>query len=407
MAKESFKDTQKRLKLESKIGDLLKGQTKDLATLLSFQRKIGDTLKDQKSLENDIIQSLKDHKSGKQTLSDLDKKGIKQSLKLLESSKRYTGELKNQLSFSHLMGATLNSTLKTLNELGNVNIGIELSTMRVAKWILEQDKYTKQLNLSLGVSGEKAKLMSSSIQDAVSQTQLLGIGVQQLTELQSGLAAETGFVRLNTLDQQKAIAQIASGTKLTTQETGRLVGMYSNMGISLEGTNQRVSDVVNLSEKMGVNTSNVMDSILKSFKSAQKFYFKGGVQSLSRMAVFAEKFKLSIESTLGVMEKGRTLEGSVETMSKLRLLGGEFAKVDPFKFLYQSRSDGEALQKTIANMTKGTAFFNKELGQFQVGAAGMDVLRQAAETLGIPLEELKTTAIRVSEIDMMQKSIPG
>lgn len=402
--RESLKETRKRLDIEERISKILQEETKDISTYLSFQRKLQESKKSQLDLENEIKKSLK---KGRDNLTISQKEELERNLILRKAQKEYNELLTDQLGGQHLINAALGSTLGLINEMSGLDLKREIGAGNILKWIIEQDKYTKQLNLSLGVSGKRADIMAQSMRDTVSQTQVLGVGLEQLTDIYSSLSKETGRVRLYTVQQQKAIAEISSGLKLSTQQTGELVGMYENIGISLIGTHERMSELTDMSERYGVNVSNVMESILKNFKSAQKFYFKGGVASIEKMAVFAEKWKLSMESTFQAMEKNRTLEGSVENMMQLKLLGGEFAKSNVFTMLYQARNDGEAFQKTIANMTKGTAFFNKELNQFQVSAVGMDVLRQAAETLGIPLEELKETSIRMSEINMMQKSIPG
>lgn len=405
--KESIRELQQRLELEQNITDLYKENTKDIASFLSIQVKTAKLKKSQIDLENEIVKYL--------TIQGKIKKGIskeeREILKQLQTQSAYykiqTALLEKQNTLGNLLKSVGNDILNTVQELAGVRIGEELSAKGILKWIIEQDKYTKQLNLSLGISGERAKSMSKSIQDTAFQTQILGVGVQQLTEIYGDLSKETGRVRLYTTQQQEAIAEISAGLKLSTQQTGQLVGMYENIGISLIGTHERMQELTDMSERYGINVSNVMDSVLKNFKKAQRFYFKGGVDSAAKMAVFAEKWKLSMESTLEFMEKGRTLEGSVEAVQMLRLAGQKFSQADPFKILYQARSDGDALQKTIAGLTEGVAFFDKKLQQFQVSAVGIDQLRIASEALGIPLEELKQTAIRVSEISMMQKSIPG
>jgi hypothetical protein len=147
-----------------------------------------------------------------------------------------------------------------------------------------------------------------------------------------------------------------------------------------------------------------------NFKRFASYGFKTGVAGMSDMAMYSEKFKVSMESTLNAADKARTLEGAVELASKLQVLGGEFAKTDPFKMLYESRNDPKKFMQSINEMTKGMASLRKTSEGFEfdlTSPQSRDMLAKAAEALGMSTEELTEQAIQMSKIQEMRRQLSG
>jgi hypothetical protein len=142
----------------------------------------------------------------------------------------------------------------------------------------------------------------------------------------------------------------------------------------------------------------------------QRYTFRGGVQAMAQMAQYSEKFKMDMGSALDSAAAARNLENAVDMAAQLQVLGGEFAKTDPFQMLFLARNDPEQYAKKLNEMTKGVATFRKMAdGSFQtfISPADQDRLRQAEKTLGLQTGELSIQAERMAEILRMRQRTIG
>ena len=86
------------------------------------------------------------------------------------------------------------------------------------------------------------------------------------------------------------------------------------------------------------------------FPKLQKMTFQGGVDSMYKMVQYSQKFHTTLEETLSSTEKFRGLEGAIEGFANLQVIGGEFAKQNPFDLLFKSRNDPEAFQNQLTKV---------------------------------------------------------
>lgn len=404
--KETIKEIKERLNLEESISQLIREQTKDISSFLSLQAKFTQFKKNQLDIEKEIGKFMDTEGNLLKDLTKEQKEYVRSNQDLLKYSKLQTSQLSKQLNFGHLIKAGLGTILSTTQELVGLDIKRELSVKGVLSYMIDQDKIVKSMNLQLGLSGERAKGMSKSFRETQFQAAILGATMEDIVGIQDQFAETTGRVRQMTVGAQNAILEIGKGTGLGTKRGSELAANFENIGINAEKSNQMVQDIVSTSERMGLNTNKILNSVIDHFKIAQKFYFKQGIKGLAQMASHAEKFKVDITETFAAATKAKTLEGAINMASTLRVAGSEFSKVDPFKLLYESRTNVAAFQKSLQEMTKGLAFMNKE-GELTIAAAGISQLEIVSDATGQSLESLILTAKRTKEIELMRKSIPG
>jgi len=382
-------ELRRKIELQEKINALVDEERQAVFGISNEQKKL-ESINRQIKKNYNVINRITDDvlKTGR----DLTKEEEKQ-LKLLG---KHTGELEKQIKKQELK--------KKLWE------SIKTNTLSYLEYLMQSDKAIRQANLNLGLSGKNAERLRKNFEDSAVQLAYLGSNLQELSEMQTTYSDLTGRQTLLYKDAAIAATQIAKGTSLGAQGAGELLGNMELVGTNAEDTAKMVQNVVDSSEKFGVNSNKILKTMNTNFKRFASYGFKTGVAGMSDMAMYSEKFKVSMQSTLNAADKARTLEGAVELASKLQVLGGEFAKTDPFKMLYESRNDPKKFMQSINEMTKGMASLRKTSEGFEfdlTSPQSRDVLAKAAEALGMSTEELTEQAIQMSKIQEMRRQLSG
>ena len=287
---------------------------------------------------------------------------------------------------------------------------IEGNASSIWTYLMQADKTIKSTILNLGMSSAKAETMRESFEASAGYVTRLGGSLEDISIIMETFAAETGRARALSAEMVKDVTKIGKGTGLGIEQAATLAAQFEYMGISVNETMKYVQGVVETSELMGVNTTKVMKNIVDNFKTLQTFTFRDGVRGFAEMAKNAENLRVDMGSALDVAERARNLEEIVDMTAQLQVMGGEFAKTDPFQMLYQARNAPEELQKSIAEMTRGIVQFRRNSeGVFQtfISPADQDRLRQVAQTLGMTNEELTEITKRTAERQRMRQQMVG
>jgi len=404
---ESVKFVKQEITLLKQQEGLTKDIAKNISSYLRSRKKsaqIGDQISKQITYENQLREAIKKHiESGDKRLGSM----LETEADILSIDTKQLKLQQKQLQSLSLSRSVLGSTLGLIQEASGVNLKQEMSMKNVLLYLVEQQKSLKQLNLQFGISGQKSKILQESISNTTFEVQILGKGLKDITEMMTSFADESGRARLMTESSMKSISEIAAGTALSNVEAGRLVAKYSEMGINAIGVNKEITNILDTSERMGLNADRILKSMSDNFAALSRFHFKRGVKGLSELVVFSTKFKQDISDTLNAMEKGRYLDSVIEMSAQLRLAGGSAAAVaDPFKLLFAARNSPKQFAEMVKDMTSDIAMLNKE-GEFQILASGFDRLKIISEATSIPVEKLAEQARRTAQISIMQKSIPG
>lgn len=281
---------------------------------------------------------------------------------------------------------------------------------KLGDYLMISDKPLRETNLQLGLTGERAAMVRENFEGALGYTSRLGGSMADLRDIQLAFANETGRAKILNEQMLESVVAIGRGTGLGVQQAGELAGQFELMGYNATQTANFVQQTVDMTERMGVNTTKVLKTINKDFKKLQTFTFRGGVNSMAQMASHAAKFNYDMSSMLDSADKARTLEGAVELASKLQVMGGEFAKTDPFEILFLSRNDPEKYAQKINAMTRGIATFRKTAeGTFEtyISPMDMDRLDQVGKALGMQKGELTQQARRMAEIQKIRQQMLG
>lgn len=281
---------------------------------------------------------------------------------------------------------------------------------QLGQYLMDQDRIIKSTILSLGLSGEKADEMRLSFEESAGLVARLGGNLEDIQTIMTGFADETGRARILSSQMIKDIYVIGKGTAIGVENATRLASQFELMGMDARSTMEYVQGVVETSELMGVNTTKVLNNITDQFKKLQRYTFRRGVQGFAEMAMYAEKFNMDMGQALDSAEMSRNLEHAIDLAANLQVLGGEFAKTDPFQLLFQARNEPEEYAKSLNKMTKGMATYRKLTdGTYQnfISPADIDRLTQAEKSLGLQTGELTKQARRMSELQRMRTQMVG
>jgi hypothetical protein len=278
------------------------------------------------------------------------------------------------------------------------------------KYLQDQDKIIKSTILNLGMSSAKAAAMRDAFKHSAGYVIDIGGSMADIQTVMQGYAEETGRARVMTADMVKDIVDIGKGTGLSVEEATRLGAQFELMGFDARGTADYVQGVVDTSERMGVNTTKVLKVVNDNFKRLNTYTFQQGVKGFAQMAMYAEKFKIDINQALNAADVARSLEGAIDLAAQLQIMGGEFAKTDPFEMLFLARNDPAKFTEKIADMTKGVVSFRKMAdGTFEkfISPADRDRLRNVAKSLGMEADALTQITERQAEIQRMRQQMAG
>ena len=277
-------------------------------------------------------------------------------------------------------------------------------------YLQQSDKIIRSTILSLGMSGQKAELMRGSFEQSAGIVARMGGSLEDIQSVMTGYADETGRARVMSSQMVQDIVAIGKGTGLGVEQATRLGAQFELMGFDAKSTMDYVQGVVDTSERMGVNTTKVLKNVNDNFKRLNTYTFQQGVKGFAQMAMYAEKFRIDIGQALNAADVARSLEGAIDLAANLQIMGGEFAKTDPFEMLFLSRNDPAKFSEKIADMTKGVVTFRKMAdGSFEkfISPADRDRLASVAKSLGMEASALTEMAERQAEIQKMRQQMAG
>lgn len=340
----------------------------------------------------------------------------------------YQEEINNLKDEEHVDATALNNELNNQKQLHQdiekeqrkqnknwdsaINKAKQLSAAVQPIWnyLMDSDKAIKQTIVSLGMSGAKADEMRASFELSAMHVAQMGGSLADIQTIMTGYADETGRARALSAEMVESVVAIGRGTGLGVEQATKLTAQFELMGFNAKNAMDYAEGVVETAELMGVNTTKVLREISENFRRLQRYTFVQGVRGMAEMASYAEKFHMDISQALDAAETARTLEGAVDLAAQLQVMGGEFAKTDPFQMLYLARNAPEEFAKKINQMTTGIATFRKNAdGALEtfISPVDLDRLAQVEKSLGMQAGELSQQARRMAEIQRMRQRMVG
>jgi hypothetical protein len=412
LIQKEMNEAKKLADVYSSLGPILEQQNRSISSFLDSQKKVNLLNRENKNLSQLIKQGNEEIEKIQKSLVNLTDEEARKSEEILQNLNKKIEvyektKLLNQVQVDQLEknGSLLKAGLNDLKSQLEYWVRQEFSIRSIWTYLQQIDSAIRTTQLNLGVSGEKASMMREQFQAAINPVQNLGVDAKELMELQMGITDMTGKATAFRKDDLIAMAQVIKGTGMQSAEAAKLFGTMENYGLSVESSRDLIEDSVNSTAKLGLSSNAVLKKLGANIEKLSNYRFDKGVKGILEMSQASEKFRISMEGALGAADKFRTLDGLLEAGAQLRVLGGEFAKMDEFKLSFLARNKPQEFLVEISKLTKGMATFNKTTGEFDVTDVDYDRLRAAAESANIPLKDLVDSAKKVSQLEFAKKQI--
>ena len=350
------------------------------AELLRLTGDIGDELGMQNASSSDIIQNATDlydkYKVQKDILEQQRRELIKierEQNKILEQTKEWKknveGIKKGYQQFTNALKKSFN-IIKDSTEF----------------WRKQDEQITKMVATFGLTNDELKKYRDASYKAGVELAFQYGKTQEDMVKLQQGYAEATGKNIILTKDNYDAQFQLQ---QLMGEENSlAFTSGIEQFGVGINDARDRLYEIYKLNKTTGVSWSKTSKDLNNNLKLAQKYNFKGGLDNMMKMTVWANKMKINMQTIGSLADKISNPEAAIETAAKLQVLGGAFATMaNPLQMLYESLDDVGGLAQRVEKMFDGMGRFDRDLGEVRI--AGPDRLRvkAAAEAMGMSYEE--------------------
>ena len=287
-------------------------------------------------------------------------------------------EMEQKIAESRLANAT--KIIQQVNEF----------TKLTDDYLRKQDNSVHQYQTQNGLTVYQTKVYENRMLNQAETFAKYNKTIEDIVKIQSNFIQQSGrVVNFSNEDMEKSLA------------AGRLVGddtftqFSANMNIfnkSVSSSADIMYDMYNYANKMGISTQKLTKNVMNNLKLANKYDFKNGTKGFFELTKWAENVRFNLNSLGGMLEKIQSggLEGTVENTAKLQVLGGNFAMgADPLAVMWESFNDPATYAKRVKGMFKGLGSFNSETGETTFGANDAMLIRNAAEALGMSIEDAK------------------
>ena len=263
-------------------------------------------------------------------------------------------------------------------------------TKKTDDYLRKQDSAIHQYQIQNGLTTQQTKIYEERMLSQGKTFSEYNKTVEDVIKLQTNYIQQSGrSVNFSNEDMTKTLA------------VGRLVGddNFAQFSASMNIFNQSVSssadimyDMYNYANKMGLSQQKLTKNVLSNLKLANKYDFKNGSKGFIELAKWAENVRFNLNSLGNMLEKiqGGGLEGTIQNSAKLQVLGGNFAMgSDPLAMMWEGFNDPDMYAKRIKGMFNGLGRFDSKTGETTFNANDTLLIRQAAEALGMTVEDAK------------------
>nr|UWD58655.1 MAG: hypothetical protein [Bacteriophage sp.] len=253
-------------------------------------------------------------------------------------------------------------------------------------WRKQDEQITKMVATFGLTNDELKKYRDASYKAGVELAFQYGKTQEDMVKLQQGYAEATGKNIVLTKDNYEAQFQLQQ--LMGDENSLAFTSGIEQFGVGINDARDRLYEIYKLNKTTGVSWSKTSKELNNNLKLAQKYNFKGGLDNMMKMTVWANKMKINMQTIGSIADKISNPEGAIETAAKLQVLGGAFATMaNPLQMLYESLDDVGGLAQRVEKMFDGIGRFDRDLGEVRI--AGPDRLRvkAAAEAMGMSYEE--------------------
>lgn len=389
---ESYNDYNEKIKkYESDVFDAISDRVKiiggnfsDLSSKLKSElRKLNSasTEEEKKAIENNIstefLRYTGDVRKWAEELSNADESLVNVKVKVDEISgslEKASVSAANFGSKIDMIRLGLNSAAAQVKRFGN-------------RWIEFQDRALKNGRAMGKDRAEATAYFERSLQYTRELGRRYGLTHEQIVKFQTDYTEATGKAIDLTKEQTESIA--AMGTLSTPETASKMADEMDRFGGSIEDAAFYMQLTQERAKILGLNPKKAAESIAQNMKLASTYTFKNGIDGMARMAIEAQRLRVSMESVVKATESFDDIEKAISNSARIQMLGGSFAAnySNPMGVLYESLNDPEAFMRRMEKTLAGKGVFNRQTGQVDVAAIDRRFIKEYASAAGISFEE--------------------
>jgi uncharacterized protein YoxC len=294
------------------------------------------------------------------------------------------------------------------------NIGVELKNFATSmsqqyQMAEELAEAYKKTSLNIGLAVDRSEDFGVSFIKATSKVKLLGGEMSDVQDIYKTFIEETGRSRIIRAEEVERMYALGKATGDWGNNTVKLFEQLELLGKGVVDSADMLDEIIVDSQKMGLNSSKVINTLSDNIKQMQTFSFRNGVRGMTEMAKLAVKMRLDVSSMLGMAEKFYEPEAAIEAAAQLQMLGGDIAEAfgDPFETMYLARNKPEELANRVSKMTENMIQFNKETGEYEFPAEARMQLKAAGDQLGLNIDQMVEMARQSAKIKDIKMDVSG
>lgn len=267
-----------------------------------------------------------------------------------------------------------------------------------------------KLATSFGGTNSFSQTIRDSMAGAASSMAEIGGSMSDIEDIQRNVVKSLQTQTILNEESYKdlfASAQLVSdGTKGGAQMTGEMVKMFTNAGYGLYNIGKEMTGILNTAREVGVTTTAVYEQLGANMNKLALYNFENGVQGMAKMAAEAAGLRIDMKTTLGVADQLFKPEKAIEMAAGFQRLGVQVTGLlDPYKLMDMARNDPKKLQESIVEATKQLTYFDEKSKSFRILPGAQGQLREIAEVMGIPAEELAKMGQNAADLEKKLKEI--
>ena len=277
------------------------------------------------------------------------------------------------------------------------------------EWAEQLAEKSKETAVNIGISVGRSQEFTKSFNRATAEVQKFGGEAIDVQSIMEEFAENSGRARIISPEEVSNIFLLTKGLNLTNQSAGSLLERMDLMGISVDNSNKLLNSLTAESQKLGLNSSKVAQTLANNFDKMSNMSFKGGVKGMMEMSKLAVQMRMDVSEMLAMADKFYEPEAAIEAVANLQMLGGEVAEAfgDPFETMYLARNKPEELAKKVQTMTENMIQFNEETGEYEFPAEARMQLKAIGKELDINVDSMMDIARQSSKIKDIKMNVSG
>lgn len=285
--------------------------------------------------------------------------------------------------------------------------GIDSTANAITDKMLANETIYKQAGLLFGFAGNKYSSYMQKIQ--VEAARIFNITAEEMAQMQKSYIDASGRNVMMGVGNYNQIESISRTFGIGNQEVSAMFGEMNIFNTSISDGYDMMNDMWHVATKLGLSTSKFSKDLTENLKLAQKYNFKGGVENMAKLTMWAEKTRFNLQNATNFADKmmSNNISEVLETSAKLQVLGGNAAMyADPMAMMWEAGNDVGALAKRQAAMFADiTGTFDKITGETRFSEFDLRMIKARAEAMGMNYEDVLSQKRQSNKQGVINKAL--